>query len=310
MEHSEFTSEHAWMNGLHEYYKDTMHADDYELLYKSLYHDNAYRRRDLLMRMHDEVNVDALWNKQSTLTSFYNCILHKDLPDYEVKQRSLMGVVNSFMKDDYAPALYRFICSFEDDNLAPDFNDFFSRGQVQSKKWLIEELNTVISGTELGNVAILGAWYNFMAHMLFKSFDIDKMYSVDIDSSVVKHINNMYKYEVSRDILVPITADVTSAKWHDNDITVIIPDVGPTALKDIDMIINTSCEHMSDEWFNNLPDGMLVVLQTNNYFDNVQHSNCVADIDAVKSKYKMTKVLYDGVLSTQLYDRYMLIGIK
>ena len=76
------------------------------------------------------------------------------------------------------------------------------------------------------------------------------------------------------------------------------------------MVVNTSCEHMNNTWYENLPEGTFVALQTNNYFENPQHSNCCNDINDAKSKYPMQSVMYEGELDTQLYNRFMLIGIK
>ena len=78
----------------------------------------------------------------------------------------------------------------------------------------------------------------------------------------------------------------------------------------VNMVVNTSCEHMDNTWFENLPIGTFVVLQTNDYFENVQHSNCCKDLNDAMTKYPMQSVMYQGELDTQLYNRFMLIGIK
>jgi hypothetical protein len=67
---------------------------------------------------------------------------------------------------------------------------------------------------------------------------------------------------------------------------------------------------MNNEWFENIPTGKLVILQTNDYFDNPQHSNCCKDLEDAKAKYPMQDILYIGELDTQLYNRFMIIGIK
>ena len=76
------------------------------------------------------------------------------------------------------------------------------------------------------------------------------------------------------------------------------------------LIINTSCEHMNQDWYNNLPQGMLVCLQTNDFFDQEQHINCVTGIEQAKEKYPMSEILYEGEIETWKYNRYMLIGEK
>jgi hypothetical protein len=80
--------------------------------------------------------------------------------------------------------------------------------------------------------------------------------------------------------------------------------------KEIHCVINTSCEHMDNTWFENLPTGTFVVLHQNDYFDNPQHVNCCKDIEDVKRKYPMQEIYYEGSLDTFLYNRFMLIGVK
>jgi hypothetical protein len=78
----------------------------------------------------------------------------------------------------------------------------------------------------------------------------------------------------------------------------------------INTVINTSCEHMDNTWYENLPMDTFVILHQNDYFENEQHSNCCKDLEEVKSKYPMSEIYYEGELDTNLYNRFMLIGIK
>ena len=340
---SDFVDRHAWMKGLHEYYAGTEYADDYELLYKALYHDNAYRRRDLLLRIHEKVPAGELWSGERTLKSFYNTIIHKDMPEYDVKERLLIGLISMFIGDKYTARLYDLMTYFESEAAAPDMNDFFSRGQVKSKKWLIEELSKVVDGKQLGNVVMYGAWYNFLAHMLFENFDIERMYSIDIDSSVKEPADRMYKDYVSSGKFKAVTADVSKLFWptgnpgtlymidnekYDSDYKAYMDknyekvkqynidmekvklSFGHKEVGEVDVVINSSCEHMNNEWFFKLPEGSVVVLHTNDYFDNPQHENCAMDLQQTVDRYKMSKVLYAGELDTEMYNRFMLIGVK
>ena len=81
-------------------------------------------------------------------------------------------------------------------------------------------------------------------------------------------------------------------------------------LDKIDVVVNTSCEHMDNTWYENLPDGTFVILHQNDYFDNEQHVNCCKDVEDAKKKYPMQSVYYEGELDTYLYNRFMLIGVK
>ena len=56
----------------------------------------------------------------------------------------------------------------------------FSRGQLQSKLWLVNELKKC--NIELGTVYLCAGWYATLATMLFESgIKIDKIRSFDVD---------------------------------------------------------------------------------------------------------------------------------
>jgi hypothetical protein len=61
-------------------------------------------------------------------------------------------------------------------------------------------------------------------------------------------------------------------------------------------------------WLARLPDGMPVVLQSNDYFDEPEHINCVKTLDEFVDQAGLSKVAFSGVLETKKYDRFMLIG--
>ena len=78
--------------------------------------------------------------------------------------------------------------------------------------------------------------------------------------------------------------------------------------KDFKTVINPSCEHMSDDWYYNIPDGTFMILQSND-FDIPQHTNIVKNIEEMKKKYKM-KDIYSCTLQCTVYQRFTLAGIK
>jgi hypothetical protein len=191
--------------------------------------------------------------------------------------------------------------------LLPDLGDFLSRGQVKSKIWLATELAKCVEGN-LGNVVFYGGWYNFVAYFLFSQFELNKIYTIDNDINVIAPTECLYEKEISENKFFPVTYDVNKIKWNGKNM--VYEDRNAEREEQINMVVNTSCEHMNNEWFDNLPDGTVVVLQTNDYFENEQHSNCCKDLEEVKNKYSMQSIMYEGELDTSLYNRFMLIGIK
>tara|TARA_B110001454_G_scaffold88628_2_gene84793 strand:+ start:2874 stop:3830 length:957 start_codon:yes stop_codon:yes gene_type:complete len=318
MKLSDFQSEYHWMNGLSEYFKFNGQEERWEHIHKALYHDNWYRKRDVMIDLCTMPNSNPAHVK-----AWMNVLLHEKLEDVELKPQLIATLFRKFMHED--PFLVH-ICQFvnywaKGDNAAemPDMNDFLSRGQVRSKLWLVTELAKVVEG-QLGNIVFYGGWYNFLAHILYEQFEVSNVYSLDLDEKVVAPSKRLYPDEVVAGTFLPLTVDVNKIVWKDNKMNFNNLVQKEDAYKPADkfdhsdivanLIVNTSCEHMDNTWYENLPVGKVVVLQTNDYFDNEQHSNCCKDLKEAKSKYPMQSIMYEGELDTHLYNRFMLIGVK
>jgi hypothetical protein len=80
---------------------------------------------------------------------------------------------------------------------------------------------------------------------------------------------------------------------------------------DADVIINTSCEHITQDqynlWLSGHPHNSLLVLQSNNY--NIpEHVRIAKDLEEFKTQCGLDKVLWCGELELPLYKRFMIIG--
>ena len=195
------------------------------------------------------------------------------------------------------------------------WNDCFSRGQLQSKLWLVHELKKC--NVDLGTVFLCAGWYATLATMLFESdIKVDKVRSFDIDPSCVDIAEVFNKpWFVDQWRFKSITQDIMDIDYNEhtwqywsnanNRMSRPITDTPDT-------IINTSCEHISDfaEWYAKIPDGKLVVLQSNNYYKVEEHVNCVKDIKEFSNNAPMSNTLYAGELKLPKYKRFMLIGFK
>lgn len=331
MKLSDFQEQYHWMNGLSEYFEFNGQAERWEHIHKALYHDNWYRKRDVLVELCGKPKSNP-----QHIRAWMNAMLHEHLEDVEIKPQLIATLFRKYMdEDDFLVNVCKFInyWSGEDGEAAdmPDINDFLSRGQVKSKLWLVTELAKVVEGP-IGNVVFYGGWYNFMAHFLFNQFSVNKIYSLDLDENVVVPSKRLYSKEVAETRFIPIATDVNTLSWDGKKINYIdtikrsklwaekeaeirqhnldVDQLATSQTEDINLVINTSCEHMDNTWFENLPSGTFVVLHQNDYFSNEQHVNCCKDLEDVKSKYPMQSIFYEGELDTHLYNRFMLIGIK
>ena len=171
--------------------------------------------------------------------------------------------------------------------------DAFWSGQLKSKEWLINCLDEhVHSGS---SIDIHGGWVGVLASMIFQSnIPVTNIRSIDIDPSCESIAVMMNKIEEIQGRFRAVTSDMCDIR------------------SDSDIIINTSCEHISqdqyDLWLSGLPHNSLIVLQSNNY--NIEeHIRVANDLEEFKNQSGIN-ILYQGELELPMYTRYMLIGKK
>jgi hypothetical protein len=194
--------------------------------------------------------------------------------------------------------------------------DCFSRGQLQSKMWAIQELEKI--NKPLGTVFLCAGWYGILATMIFESelLQVKSIRSFDIDETTVDiaeifnklwFVNDWRFKALPMDILDINYNSLTWQYWSNKNDRLSYP-----ITDNPDTIINTSCEHITefDRWYNMLPKGKLLVLQANDFVDLDMHTNCYKDLEDFATHTPMKQVLYSGVLQLEKYNRFMRIGFK
>jgi len=154
--------------------------------------------------------------------------------------------------------------------------------QVLNKLWLVNQLQPYIDMyKEKPKVCVAAGWHGLAAHMIGNavSFDMDPM------CKEVKLFSNV-TYQTST-----------------------IEDFDPTPY---DIIICTSCEHITDDVINGFISkkrkDSVVVLQSNDYYYITDHINCKVNSSDFANKIDM-KVLEEHTLPLEKYNRFMLIGL-
>ena len=175
-----------------------------------------------------------------------------------------------------------------------DLGNAFNHKQVGSKIWARDALHETLGG-RLGRVVILGGWYGILAAMLFddRRFEIGAVTSYDIDPAVEPVAETLNREWADR--FSAVTADMYALDY---------------AALGADLVINTSCEHIADirAWLALLPRGMRVMLQSNDYFSEPTHINCVPTLDAFIEQAGLARLDFSGSLKMKKYTRFMLIG--
>lgn len=191
--------------------------------------------------------------------------------------------------------------------------DCLSRGQIQSKIWLVEELKKI--GVDLGVVFLCAGWYGTLAVMLFESgLTLEKIRSFDFDESTedIAEIFNKH-WVVNGWKFKPVVQDINDIDFTEH--SYIVKKSGDSFERLWDKpntIINTSCEHIEnfEKWFAKIPEGKLVVLQCNDYEEIDEHVNTHATLESFVKQTPLDVELYSGELQLDKYKRFMRIGFK
>ena len=171
----------------------------------------------------------------------------------------------------------------------------WAKDLVESKRWLAEELAKI--DTHYSTVYILGSWYGNASILLFQEHKLtfDWLYNVDVDRRALEQGQELAN-ELGMTNIIPIHANA-------NDIVYKRPQ----------LVINTSCNNMENAgWFENIPSGTLVALQSrNNDSGALNQHNSPREL---LLEYPLTQVIYED--KKRLHDkqgsyaRFMVIGYK
>lgn len=209
--------------------------------------------------------------------------------------------INNYRKthDDYGP-----------------MHDAMSRSQIRSKIWLIEELAKIQS--HFNNVAVMAGWFGQLCSVYDKKLTYRKMRIIELDKVACElsdysfNLSNLENYKIKS-----IHADINNLILHKNGYEWPVKNFKENTEYSEkflpDLIINTSAEHMTEEWYNQIrfkemESNPIVAIQSNNMFDGEGHINCVHSIDHMKKKFPMREILFEGELQLKGYKRVMLIG--
>jgi len=152
----------------------------------------------------------------------------------------------------------------------------FHRSLIFNKLWLIKELSKIKD--QYSTIYILGSWYGNLSLLLSRSnIEFDHIVNVDQDVDVLKQ-----GQRIARRL-----GDDLDYRQLDQD----------------GLVINTSCHDIDrQDWFDHIPAGTMVALQTR---DDVDHS---------LSQYPLQKTLYRGSIDLEdpetPYTSWLKIGIK
>ena len=204
--------------------------------------------------------------------------------------------------------------------------DAFSRGQLRSKLWVSDTINSL--DIDLGNmIYVCAGWYGVLPSILFERNDVQNIISFDSDPTTDNPADTLNKEQtIDNGRFKAIVKDIKLLKYYSDNFeaihyqyssntdfkTTTIQQFAPEKITTC--VINTSCEHIEnfEHWWREVPKGMLVIMQ-NNDFDDEAHEHAegtVNSLEEFKEKLNLSEILYEGELALEEYNRYMLIGHK
>ena len=195
------------------------------------------------------------------------------------------NVIPNFMDILYREDIQRFVDLEE-------VRDACHGNQIASKNQAIEAYNSI--HCENNNILYVASWFGMFTNYLLAKYSHQKIHITEIEKDVrLSSISNELNFDY-----------IDHHQHYTCDINLF------DRLNNYETFINLSCEHMSNEWYNKIPNGSKVLIQSNNFDKIDDHINCVTDIVDMKSKYPMQQILYSNTLKLNLYNRLTLAGIK
>ena len=180
----------------------------------------------------------------------------------------------------------------------PALAEALNKNQIASKMWLADALADCV-GRDLGSVLILGGWFGVLAAVLLHDprFAISRVVSLDIEPRCADAALALNATHARIGRFSTRTTDMLAYDYES----------APS-----DLVVNTSCEHVQrlDLWYERIPSGQLLALQSNDYVACSEHVNCVADLASFQAQVPMREVLFAGERKLRRYVRFMLIGRK
>jgi len=137
--------------------------------------------------------------------------------------------------------------------------DSLSEGQLQSKLYLLDCLRSQFQ-TPFKKAAFIGHWHGLLPLLFFEFGIIESAIGVELStdwSSWSHRLNGHWNWKST------------------------VADAAQFDFTDCDLIVNTSCEHMSYDWLSQVPAGCVLALQSTDY-QIPEHANCVESVDEFK----------------------------
>jgi hypothetical protein len=165
--------------------------------------------------------------------------------------------------------------------------DSLSSGQVASKMKIIEACKKNDLKSELA--VFVGHWHGLLPLMMK-------------NENIISQAIGVEKSELWSDFSNYLNREWNWKSYHQDIQEYIYP-------IHTDLVVNTSCEHMTDEWLAGVPKGCRVLLQSTNY-EHPEHMNRKESLSDFKKSLSDLDIQFEDSLDCDVYLRFTVFGIK
>ncbi len=172
----------------------------------------------------------------------------------------------------------------------------FTPDLIKSKVWLLTELARI--APQVGTIYVLGSWYGNLGVLLALDpvIQYKQLINVETDPEFLQASERIHNH-----------MGMGNTEYMLKDAN----DLDYRQLGRDGVVINTSLTDMQGQaWFDNIPAGTLVVMQSRDH----DPGNAAHSTQDIIDRFPLSEIIYDGELKLQdpetKYTRYMVIGIK
>tara|TARA_B100000902_G_C27159656_1_gene838077 strand:+ start:193 stop:783 length:591 start_codon:yes stop_codon:yes gene_type:complete len=174
-----------------------------------------------------------------------------------------------------------------------DLLDSYSPNQFKSKEILVKMVNDLNMVDKNSEIVIFGSWYGSILVPSFKY--VKRITLVDLDEKVLNISKNR------------LFSNYNNLNYVTKDVFDWAPDA--SRIRDTNLIINTSCEHMKPMKELKLDTKAYFAYQSNNMRSIEGHINCVGSLDEFQKQLPdNARVLDKGVIEDNRGMRFILVG--
>jgi len=174
-----------------------------------------------------------------------------------------------------------------------DLLDSYSPNQFKSKEILVKMVNDLNMVDKNSEIVIFGSWYGSILVPSFKY--VKRITLVDLDEKVLNISKNR------------LFSNYNNLNYVTKDVFDWAPDA--SRIRNTNLIINTSCEHMKPMKELKLDTKAYFAYQSNNMRSIEGHINCVGSLDEFQKQLPdNARVLDKGVIEDNRGMRFILVG--